>query len=207
MRKTPEVIAWYKDNYSYPGSLSFNPNGMCLMICRTARGINSMYPSAKAAQDATPEQYRVRDISKIKRGMVMYFDDPRDSNPYGHIVTVVGRVKGEDRGSLSSLLVRTNSVVSNQIVVVRADYFGRYWGDTYQFAATWLNGQAFPEFEVKTPKLPLENKGHQIKNAIQSLRSAANYHTQGDRAARRLAEELQQKVKELSAIYQKYGGK
>jgi hypothetical protein len=142
-RNTEETIQWYRDNDTDP---PFNPDGMCLAVCRTARNIGPMFPSAVVAQQETPSAHRVYTISKIRRGMVMYFDTVGDSNPYGHIVTVVGRDRSVPEHDLGSLLVRTNSVKSGQLVVVRADYFKRYWNDEFQFAATWLNGQ-----ELKLP--------------------------------------------------------
>jgi hypothetical protein len=94
--------------------LGFDPNGMCLRICRTARDIGPVYPSAVVAQNATPAAHRVYGVADVRRGMVVYYDDPNDSNPYGHIVTVVGRDRDADPDSLSSLLVRSNSVVSHE---------------------------------------------------------------------------------------------
>jgi len=171
MRNTDGAISWYK-GHETKSQLGFDPDGMCLRICRTARGIDPLYPTAVSAQEATPAKYRVTKVRDIRRGMVAYYDDPNDSNPYGHIVTVVGRVKGEDRDSLRSLLVRTNSVKSDQIVVVRGDYFPRYWGDRFQFAATWLNGQPFPDFEEKPPLGAAPN----LREAIKSLEDSVAYH-------------------------------
>jgi hypothetical protein len=144
-RNTAETIAWYDRNRAEP---PFDPDGMCLKVCRYARNIGSMFVSAKEAQDNTPQQFRVYDVSKLELGSVVYFDTIGDSNPFGHIGTLVGRVKGEDRHHLASLVVETNSVKANQLVKVRGDYFGRYWGDKFTFGATWLNGQ-----ELKMPEL------------------------------------------------------
>lgn len=171
MRNTAETLRWYR-NHETKAQLGFDPDGMCLKICRTARLIAPRYPSAISAQHATPTQYRVGRVRDIEPGMVAYFDDPRDSNPYGHIVTVVGRVKGASRHLLSSLLVRTNSVRSNEIVVVRGDYFGRHWGDEFQFAATWLNGV---KLDVRRPG-PLAGGAPNLRAAIKELEEAAAYH-------------------------------
>jgi hypothetical protein len=86
--------------------------------------------------------------------MDLYFDDPHDSNPFGHIVTMIGRVKGYDPDSLDDVLVRTNSVVSGRVVVVRASYFKAHWGDAFQFGAFWLNG-----FELDYPGWKHDGKG------------------------------------------------
>lgn len=139
MRNYREALQWYKDHQT-ARQIGFDPDGMCLKICRVARGIPSRYPSAKAAQDATPRANRVERVRDLQPGMVIYYDDPNDSNRFGHIVTMVGRRSGVDVDSLSSVLVETNSVKSNEVVVVQGDYFPRYWGDDFQFGATWLNG-------------------------------------------------------------------
>jgi hypothetical protein len=144
-RNTAETIAWYDRNRTEP---PFDPDGMCLKVCRYARNIGSMYASAKEAQDNTPEQFRVYSVDKLEIGSVVYFDTMGDSNPFGHIGTLVGRIKTEDQRHLSSLVVETNSVKANQLVKVRGDYFGRYWGDKFTFGATWLNGQ-----ELKMPRI------------------------------------------------------
>lgn len=137
---TAQMKQWYKANEVWPGSIGFDPDGMCQKICRTARGIGSGYASALAQQQATPRDLRVYDVSRAVVGMVAFWDDPNDSNPYGHIATLVGRAEGGDRDSLGDCFFRTNSVVANQIVVVRGDYFERYWGDRFQFFGKTING-------------------------------------------------------------------
>lgn len=146
-----ETLSFYKENAS---DWPFDPDGMCLACCRTARNIGPMFASAKDAQDATPTEHRVFTISKIRRGMVMYFDTVGDSNPFGHIVTVAGRAKGVPTHLLESLIVWTNSVKANELVAVRANYFGLHWADEFKFAATWLNGQELilPEQQVEKPE-------------------------------------------------------
>lgn len=202
MRSVPEVIQWYK-GHETQAQLGYNPNGMCLKICREARGLPAVYPSALAAQIATPAAHRVHKVADIRRGMVVFYDDPRDSNPYGHIVTVVGRAKGEDPSTLRSLLVRTNSVKSGQVVVVRGDYFPRYWGDAFQFGATWLNGQALSFPEKAEPKPPLSKRAPNLREAIAALEEAVAYHekkghTRLVRALRRDIREIRQTIRDYS---------
>jgi hypothetical protein len=178
-RTTPETLAWYRENGSNP---PINPDGMCLSMCRRARNIPPKYPSALSAQEATPEEYRFYNLDEVKRGMVMYFDDPADSNPYGHIVTVAGRVKGTtDRNDPSKILVWTNSVVRGELVVVRANYFWKYWGDQFQFAATWLNGEEIDDLQPPEPRPPrqfptVKSTIENITDAINELNSAIIYH-------------------------------
>ena len=140
MRNWKETLQWLR-THKTTAQIGFNPDGMCLKVSRTAREIGSMYLTAKQAQDATPREHRVYNVAELRRGMVLYFDDPHDSNASGHIVTMIGRVKGGDVGELHDVLVKTNSVVSGQLVIVRGDYFRQHWGDSFQFGATWLNGQ------------------------------------------------------------------
>ena len=139
IRNWRETLAWYA-THSTTSEIGFNPDGMCLKVCRTARNIPSKYLTAKESQDATPKEHRVKKIADLRKGMVLYFDDPKDSNRSGHIVTQIGRVKGFRPSSLDDILCETNSVVSGRVVVVRASYFKKHWGDSFQFGATWLNG-------------------------------------------------------------------
>lgn len=154
-RDTPDTIKYYQ-THETTSALGFNPDGMCQKVCRFARNIGPGFASAIAQQIATPAEYRVHDIAKITRGMVVYFDDPNDSNPFGHIAGVVGRRKDGNRGDLSNLLLRTNSVVSGRVVVVDGSYFGRNWGDQYQFAGEWINGVPLdlPERQKREPQPP-----------------------------------------------------
>jgi hypothetical protein len=194
MRNTNETIQWYRAHET-TSQLGYDPGGRCLQICREARGLAARYPSALSAQIATPSKYRVSDIGDIRRGMVVYFDDRNDSNPYGHIVTVVGRVKGADPRSLSSLLTRTNSVVSGRVVVVKADYYPRYWGDAYQFAATWLNGYPLEMRDTKKapePKPQTVGDATNLKQAIDELQEAKKFHKEqkNDRIVRALDRDI-----------------
>jgi hypothetical protein len=203
MRDTDATVAWYR-SHETAAQLGYDPDGMCLKICREARGIGAVYPSAVSAQQATPVKYRVTNVADIERGMVVYYDDPRDSNPFGHIVTVVGRASGVARSSLSSLLVRTNSVKANEVVVVRGDYFPRFWGDEFQFAATWLNGQELIDFhrDEPTPTPEPKPKATRVRNAIEELQAAVRFHEKRGhdrivRALRRDIRELRQTINDV----------
>lgn len=139
IRDFAETLEWYRENTT-TREIGFNPDNMCLKVCRTARFIPALHPTAKIAQDATPERYRVHRVRDLRKGMVLYFDDPNDSNRAGHIVTMQGRVKGFDEDDLNDVLVLTNSVVSGKLVTVRASYFQKHWGDEFQFGSNYLNG-------------------------------------------------------------------
>lgn len=149
MHDLAQTLEWYRNNQT-ARQIGFNPDGMCQKVCRTARAIGSRFASAKQGQDATPKKYRVYKIRDLRAGMVLYFDDPNDSNKFGHIVTMIGRVRGADWDSLDSVLVETNSVKAGELVVVKGSYFKQHWGDDFQFGATWLNGFPLDTFTKKT---------------------------------------------------------
>ncbi len=155
-RTREETLQWY-ETHQTAAQIGFDPDGMCLKVCRTARNIGPKFLTAKQAQDATPTEHRVHEVRNLRKSMVLYFDDPNDSNRAGHIVTLIGRVAGFDPDSLADLLVETNSVKANEVVVVRGDYFQRHWGDAFKFGATWLNGVVLdvtpePRFNSKIEK-------------------------------------------------------
>lgn len=134
-----EDLQWY-DTHQTTSQIGFNPDGMCLKVCRTSRDVPSKYMTAKECQDAVPKEFRIYRVRDWRKGMKLYVDDPNDSNTAGHIVTIVGRVKGFDWDDPNDVIVETNSVVAGQLVRVRATYFTQHWGDKIQFAAPWING-------------------------------------------------------------------
>lgn len=150
MHDAAETLEWYRTHQT-ARQIGFNPDGMCQKVCRTARNLPSRFASAKISQDNTPKRFRVTKVRDLRAGMVLYFDDPNDSNKFGHIVTMIGRAKGADWDSLDSVLVETNSVKKGELVVVRASYFKQHWGDDFQFGATWFNGF---EIDVLTSNKP-----------------------------------------------------
>lgn len=161
MRNFKETLEWYRRNQR-TSQIGFNPDNMCLKVVRTARGIGALYPTAKRAQDATPKKHRFTRVRDLRRGMVLYYDHPRDGNTAGHVVTMIGRVKGANPDSLHDILVETNSVKRGELVVVRGDYFQKHWGDPFQFGATWLNGK-----ELDIPNHP--NKKRKGKKSVKKV--------------------------------------
>lgn len=136
-RDTKGMVEWYRTHRTTT-QIGFNPNGMCLKVCRTARNIPSLYQSALAAQVATPKEDRIYDPSKFQVGLIAFFDDPRDDNPYGHIASIVGK-KVDKPNSLDDWVFDSNSIESGRLTRVAGDYFTKHWGDKLQFAATSLN--------------------------------------------------------------------
>ncbi len=142
MRDWKGDLEWYRTHQT-TAQIGFNPDGMCLAVCRTSRDIGPRYASAKSAQDNTPKEFRVYRIRDLRKGMKIFVDDPNDSNKFGHIVTMAGRVDGFQWDDPNDILVWTNSVVSGRLVLVRLTYFKEHWGDSFQFGAFWLNGVEF----------------------------------------------------------------
>lgn len=197
-RTTEQTIQWYR-THETTAQIGFNPNGMCLKVCRTARNIGAMFPSAISAQHATPSERRVYDLSKITKGMIGFSDDPNDSNPYGHVYTFVGRRKGFDRDDPDGLLTRTNSVISGRVSVVPLSFYARNWGDKFQFAATWLNGVVLDLPDRKPePRPPLPPRGvkrlERVEDILTDMIEAHRKkgHTRLVKALRRDREEIRQ---------------
>lgn len=195
-RTTKATLEWYRTHQTKE-QIGWDPDGMCLKVCRTARAIPARYPSALAAQVATPPKYRVYNIEDFQKGMVVYFDDPRDNNPFGHIVTIQGRVANADRSRLGDLLLWTNSVKANELVLVRGDYFEKHWGDKLQFAAKWLNGVEL-DLPQRKPRLRVQD----LHDAIEELKSARSYHrSKGDQ---RIVDALTRDIKEIRETIRKF---
>lgn len=154
MHDLQETMEWYRENNT-TGEIGFDPDGMCQRVVRTARDIEPVYATAKKAQDATPKEHRFTRVRDLRKGMVVYFDDPNDSNTAGHVTTMIGRVKGFDEDSLHDVLVKTNSVKSGELVVVRGDYFEEHWGDKFQFGSDWVNGHVVEVFQRKPKQEPV----------------------------------------------------
>jgi hypothetical protein len=164
MTKTwQEDLMWYATHQTTE-QIGFNPDGMCLKVCRTPRDIPPLHATAKQAQDATPKEHRFFKVRDLRKGMKLYFDDPFDSNSAGHIVTMIGRVRGGDLDSLDDVLVETNSVKSGELVVVRASYFREYWGDSFQFGTDFLNGVEFDFAGKKKLQEPEKDTTPRVEN-------------------------------------------
>lgn len=182
MRPYKQVMEWYR-NHQTASQIGFDPDGMCLKVCRTAAGKPPVYPSAVVAQNATPPQHRVHKVRDLRRGMVLYYDHPSDSNRFGHIVTMIGRVKGANPDSLHDVLVETNSVKANELVVVRGDYFVQHWGDPFVFGATWLNGSEldYAGRTKPTPPPAPPTRGKKVDEALAAATKAERRAKEGTR--------------------------
>ncbi len=118
----------------------------CLVLQRTARGIPALAPTALAASYLVPESERVYNVDDWRRGMVGFCDDPNDANEAGHVFFICGR--DDER----TVVTASNDVrAPGHVDYVPLEFYRERWGDTLQFAATWLNGYDFSEFN-KPPK-------------------------------------------------------
>lgn len=170
-RDTASTLAWLKGQHD-SGSTSWR--ALCLKLQRSARNLPGVYGSALAAQHATPMSERVYDRKKWLAGMVVYIDDPNDSNKFGHIVSLRGRTK-------TSWAVWTNdALVRGGVSCVDVDWFLPNWGDRVQFAATSLNGYDLLLPKASVPKKPKPSHGplrlQNLEYAIHRLDKAIAYH-------------------------------
>jgi len=159
---TRESIAWLRHQREIGASW----NQLCLALTRSAREIPPLYPSALAAQLATPMEDRIRGQKNWRRGMVAYFDNATDGNPYGHIATLALRNRN------GSWLAWSN-IVGGAIRLVPITLFTRSWGDPAQFAAVSLNGYDLKGFEEQTRVKSRKPTGDALRHAVKTLRTEA----------------------------------
>lgn len=196
MKTTPETMAFLRGQAQ---SRSSAWGGLCLKLQRTARGLPALFPSALASAQGTPSSHRVHSLPNVQRGMVAYFDDPNDSNAFGHITAVAGRSH-----TTGELLHWTNDAAGHgRVSLVRHSFFEQFWGDSFQFASDWLNGHKLDLGGEHKP--PLAGGGETIQAAIDRLRTALVYHRKKDHT--RLVKALERDVAHLEMIMKKFGGK
>lgn len=146
-RNTPEALAWLKHQHDIN---SHAWGGLCLKLQRSARNLPGVFPSAFAAQMGTPMSDRVYDLNKLVSGMVVFIDDPHDSNRFGHIAGLRTRQKVD-----GDWLTWTNDALNEHggVNCVDIDWFKANWGDSFQFGARSLNG-----FDLLLPKPVVTHK-------------------------------------------------
>jgi hypothetical protein len=174
-RSRPEQFAFLREQIAGP----LKWKGLCLSLARQAPGLPAIYPSALSAQHATPQARRYP-LAEARRGMVAYFDDPDDSNPFGHIVTVAGW-DGEGRDLDDLITVSNDAKRTGGVDVVRASFFPAHWGDSFVFATDWLNGYDLPGYDADkpTPAKPApgrETIGDNLDHAIRDIRREVRRH-------------------------------
>lgn len=195
-KTTEETMAFLKGQAT-SGSTAWQAK--CLQLQRTARGLPAVYPSALAAAEATPKDRRVTAQSAVVRGMVAFWDDPNDSNPYGHITAVAGRDP-----KTGELLHWTNDAAGpGRVSLVRHSFFPQYWGDSFLFASDWLNGYDLDLPEKKKPQPPLSHGAQRIEAAIAILQKAAAAHRA--KGHTRLVKALDRDIAHLNRILTKFG--
>lgn len=167
----PEQFQFLRD--AHDGPLIWK--GFCLRLAREAAQLPAVHPSALAAAHATPAAHRVREVSGLRRGMVAYFDDPRDGNPFAHVATVAGWDGGKVTDSLDDVLMWSNDAArTGGVDMVRGSFFPEKWGDAFMFGATSLNGFDLPGYNNGAPRLA--SLAGALDRAIADLRRAIREH-------------------------------
>lgn len=137
----------------------------CLVLQRSARGIPALAPTAYSAAMLTPESERIPHMKDWRRGMVGFSEDPNDPDDAGHVFYVIGRNKS------SVILSWTNDAHEpGHVDVVPVDFYESAWKHRIMFAATWLNGYDFSDFNE--PPKPVKNYntlGDRYADAIDEL--------------------------------------
>lgn len=168
----------------------------CLVLARTARGIDMLNPTALSAAHATPEADRVYDLADCRKGMVLYFDDPNDGNPAGHIASDAGRNADDIVLTWSNDAKRVGGVD-----LVRADFFPANWGDAFLFGAKSLNGVKLDLAADKPKPKPKPEIGAKAPNfdAIEkAFAQAIKVHD--DRGHKALVRELKVELGDIERI-------
>lgn len=167
----------------------------CLVVQREARGIPALMPTALAAAHLTPESERIYDVKDWRRGMVGYCDDPNDSNTAAHIFYIIGRNKSDQ------ILTWSNDVKDpGAIDLVRLNFYKERWGDDTMFAATWLNGYDFSDFnKPPKPEKDFNTLGDRYADAIEQLIKIRDdkYKRGANRVVRALSRDIERMEKHL----------
>lgn len=200
MRDWKGDLAWYRAHQTTE-QIGFNPDNMCLKVCRTSRDVASKYLTAKQCQDAVPKKNRFHKVRDWRKGMKLFVDNPNDANVAGHVVTIVGRVKGFDWDNPNDVLVESNSVKAGELVVVRATYFTEHWDDQIQFAANWINGVELDYAGQKKAEAPSKPKPAEAPR-VQNFRESGNEWNVNilDRAVEAGRKDLAPKVSEIEKL-------
>jgi hypothetical protein len=176
-RSTPATIAWLRADRDAHRTIWYQK---CLQRARLARNFPAVFPSALAAQHGTPMSDRVYDRAKFRQGMVVFLDNPHDSNPFGHIVTDLGRTK------TGTILTDTNdALIRGGGSVVNLDWFRQHWNVPVVFAARSLNGfdldlgapgtGKHPQPEPKPKLVNVEYAEHRLTKAINYWREKGGH--------------------------------
>lgn len=176
-----------------------NWKGLCLQLQRMARvNIPAVHASALGAALATPDEDRIYRVDDLRRGMVAYFDDPNDSNPFGHIVYVAGRFAD------GTLMCWSNDVdPETNVGLVPFSFFQKFWGDGFMFGAISLNGwDLLGNNGLPMAKPGLGHLGANYVNAIKGVKRAISHHRNTGNA--RLVRALQRELKHLQKLYEEY---
>ena len=191
MNTPAQAVAFYKKQRD-TGSKSWK--GLCMKLARSAYGFDTgIYPSALACMVATPKKYRVTALKDVKVGMLGFFVDPDDDNPFEHIAACVGHNK-------EGLPIWGTNLADGSVAFVGHDFFELHWGDKFNFAASSLG--TFVIDELQKEEKPERVKAKRIRKVIRELVKAQKaQRKQGHvRIADRLAKDIADLRKTLDLI-------
>lgn len=171
---------------------------LCLQLQRKSRGLPAVYPTALSAANATPKSERIYDEDKWKRGMVGYSYDPRIPGTAGHIFFVTGRRDGK-------IMTGTNDAKQSGFVdYVPLNFYRDVWGQRIQFAATWLNGYDFSDFNKPPKPVNPGSLGEQYKAALDSLKKVRERKRKQHGANHPLVLALNNDIEHMQNTYNKW---
>jgi hypothetical protein len=172
----------------------------CLMLQRMARGLPAVYPTAFAASQAVPEKERIHSIKDYRRGMIGFSYDPRIPNTAGHVFEIAGR------NEAGTILTFTNDAKNpGEVDVVPLSFYTDNWGQQLQFAATWLNGYDFSDFNKKPEPVFEGSLGERYERSLEHLKKIR--HDKKKAGFDKLANELTSPIKEMEKLLKKWKNK
>jgi hypothetical protein len=173
-RTRAEQFQFLRD--AHDGPLEWH--ALCLSLARQAPGLPGGIPSAHAAALMTPQAHRVHDVSKLRRGMVIYYADFNDDNPFDHVDTMAGWHTPSPTHDLHDTATWTNDIVRDGGVdLVRGDLVPQEWGDPFWFGAISLSGFMLPGYEdPRAPQPTPLTIGQNLDDAIMAVRRGIRFH-------------------------------
>lgn len=170
---------------------------MCLSLQRQARALPAVYPTAISAMAATPKEERIP-FDQAKRGMIGFSYDPRIPGTAGHIFSIHGK------SAKGVMLTGTNDARSpGRVSIVDLGFYEREWGQKLQFAATWLNGYDFSDFNA--PPVPVKEGtlGERYVDAMERIERIE--HDKRKKGYDKLADALARDIARMKRKLERWG--
>lgn len=172
----------------------------CLSLQRQARGLSAVYPTALSAMFATPKSERVTALKDWRRGMVGYSYDPRIPGTAGHIFTVL-----QDGNKFADPITGTNDArEAGHVDYVRLSFYKGQWGQNVTFAATWLNGYDFADFNKPPEPVHKGTLGERYAKAIEELEKIERQKR--NKGWTKVADALLRDIARMNRKLERFGG-